>query len=111
MQRWLAAALLLVLSAVPARAANATVSLGPAVLDLPVGQMTPLVVTVADVEGLYGFELHLRFDPAVLEVSDADAGTPGVQLEVGDFILADFVAQNRVDNQAGTADFAVTQLS
>ena len=111
MQRWLVAVLLLVLGAVPARADNATVSLGSTVLDLPMGQVVPLDVTVTDIEGLYGFELHLAFDPALLEVGDADAGTPGVQLQVGDFIPADFVAQNRADNQSGTADFAVTQLS
>ena len=36
---------------------------------------------------------------------------PGVQVAPGDFLSADFVVQNRADNQAGTIDFAVTQLN
>ena len=66
---------------------------------------------VADVQDLYGFEMHLRFDPAVVQVADSDPGTSGVQVAPGDFLSADFVVQNRADNQAGTIDFAVTQLN
>jgi hypothetical protein len=95
----------------PAAASAPVVSLGNGILEVPVGQTAPLPVSVADVQDLYGVEIHLRFDPAVVQVADADSSAPGVQIALGDFLSADFVAQNRADNQAGTIDFAVTQLN
>lgn len=97
--------------ALPAAAAAPTISLGNGVLEVPAGQTAPLLVSVADVRDLYGVEIHLRFDPTVVQVTDADPNTDGVQIVLGDFLSADFVAQNRADNQAGAIDYAVTQLS
>jgi hypothetical protein len=44
---------------------------------------------------------------------DGDMGLPGTQVVTGEAFPkgASFVALNRVDNQAGTADFAVTLLN
>ena len=95
----------------PVFAAAPSVSLGNGVLELSVGQSVPLPVRVADVQDLYGFEMHLRFDPAIVQVADSDPNSSGVQVATGDFLSADFVVQNRADNQAGTIDFAVTQLN
>jgi hypothetical protein len=97
--------------ALPAAAAAPIVSFGTGVLEVPVGQTVPLPVSVADIQDLYGIEFHLRFDPAVVQVADADPSTSGVQVAEGDFLSADFVAQNEVDNQAGTIDYAVTQVN
>ncbi len=97
--------------ALPASAAAPTVTLGNGVLEVPVGQTAPLPISVKDVQDLYGVEIHLRFDPALVQVADADSSTDGVQILLGDFLSADFVAQNRADNQGGTIDFAVTQLN
>ena len=97
--------------AFPAEAAAPTVSLGGAVLEVAAGQTAPLSVAVTDVQDLYGMELHLRFDPAVVQVADADPGKDGIQVAAGDFLSADFVAQNQADNQAGSIDYAVTQVN
>ena len=97
--------------ALPAAAAAPIVSLGTGVLEVPVGQTVPLPVSVADIQDLYGIYFHLRFDPAVVQVADADPSTSGVQVAEGDFLSADYVAQNEVDNQAGTIDYAVTQVN
>ena len=97
--------------ALPAAAAAPIVSLGTGVLEVPVGQTVPLPVSVADIQDLYGIEFHLRFDPAVVQVADADPSTNGVQVAEGDFLSADFVARNEVDNQAGTIDYAVMQVN
>jgi hypothetical protein len=97
--------------AFPAEAAAPTVALGNAVLEVAAGQTAPLSVAVTDVQDLYGLELHLRFNPAVVQVADADPGKDGIQVAAGDFLSADFVAQNRADNQAGTIDYAVTQVN
>ena len=86
-------------------------SLGGAVLEVAAGQTAPLSVAVTDVQDLYGLELHLRFDPAVVQVADADPGKDGIQVAAGDFLSADFVAQNQADNQAGSIDYAVTQVN
>ena len=80
-------------------------------MDIPAGQTAPLPVNVSDIQGLYGFEIHLSFDPAVVEVVDADAGTPGIQVKVGDFLAPDFVVLNRADNQTGKIDFGLTQMN
>jgi hypothetical protein len=97
--------------AFPAEAAAPTVALGNAVLEVAAGQTAPLSVAVTDVQDLYGVEIHLRFDPAVVQVADADPAKDGIQVAAGDFLSADFVAQNRADNQAGTVDYAVTQVN
>lgn len=89
---------------------GATVRLEP----LP-GQEGAEAVTVAihieNATRLYGVEVHLAFDPASLEVQDADPDTEGVQIQTGDFPSPDFVVQNQADNAKGTIDYAVTQLA
>ncbi len=97
--------------ALPAAAASTVISLGNGVLEVSAGQTASLPVSVADVQDLYGVEIHLQFDPAVVQVADADANTDGVQVVSGGFLSADFVAQNRADNQAGTIDYAATQIN
>jgi len=89
---------------------GATVRLEP----LP-GQEGADAVTVAirieNATRLYGAEVHLAFDPARLEVQDADPDKEGIQIQAGDFPSPDFVVQNQADNARGTIDYAVTQLA
>jgi len=91
--------------------ASTTLQLVPRTVQLDVNSTTVLDLAVTQVTGLYGVEVHLRFDPDILEIVDADPTNDGVQLETGTFPAPDFVALNRVDNRAGTIDYAVTQLS
>ncbi len=76
---------------------------------------TPVMVELIleDVRDLYGVQVSLRFDPKVLQVKDMDADLPGVQIRAGNSFpkTASFVALNRVDNELGTLDFAVTLLN
>lgn len=97
--------------ALPAAAATTVITLGDDGLEVTAGQTATLLVSVTEVQDLYGVEIHLRFDPAVVQVADADTSTDGVQVAAGDFLSADFVAQNLADNQAGTIDYAVTQIN
>ena len=90
---------------------QATLQLVPRRVQLDVNTTTVLDLAVTQVSGLYGVEAHLRFDPQVLEIVDADPTAAGVQIESGTFPAPDFVALNQVDNDAGTIDYAVTQLS
>jgi hypothetical protein len=62
------------------------------------------------VSELYGVQLHMTFDPEVLEVVDVDAAQDGIQIEPGTVPSPDYVVQNTADNVAGTIDYALTQL-
>ena len=62
---------------------------------------------------LYGAEVHLAFDPALVKIADSDPDFPGVQISPGSAFPrgSSFVALNQVDNGQGTIDFAVTLLN
>lgn len=92
-------------------AAGPVVSVSPASSTVAVDQTIVVQVNVADVTGLFGAEFHLTFDPAKVEVVDADAGTDGIQIGIGDFLAADFVAQNTGDNATGKIDFGLSQMA
>jgi hypothetical protein len=70
-----------------------------------------VAIHIENATRLYGAEVHLAFDPARLEVQDADPDTEGVQIQAGDFPSPDFVVQNQADNAKGTIDYAATQLA
>jgi hypothetical protein len=65
-----------------------------------------VAIHIENATRLYGAEVHLAFDPARLEVQDADPDTEGVQIQAGDFPSPDFVVQNQADNVKGTIDYA-----
>lgn len=106
------ALLLVVLSFTPIRyglAQGTTVVLSPASGEVAVGATTTVDIFVQDVTGLYGAEVHLTFDPALLNVVDADTAMEGVQIEVGTYLTPYFLAKNVVDQATGKIDFAVSQ--
>jgi hypothetical protein len=82
----------------------------PQTLKIRVGEVATVDLTVEQVSDLFGAQVHLTFDPAVLEVVDADTSEEGIQVEPGTLPTPDFVVQNIADNQAGTIDYALTQL-
>lgn len=87
------------------------VRVAPAVVTIPVNGTSDVAVEVVDVEGLYGFDLVLTFDPAVVEVMDANANRPGVQVAFGTFLDPGLSARDTADNAAGTVRYAMTQLN
>ena len=62
---------------------------------------------------LYGVEVHLTFDPDLVRVEDAVPDMPGIQISCGPAFPkgSSFVPLNRVDDEHGTIDFAVTLLN
>jgi hypothetical protein len=80
-----------------------------------VGSSAPTNVNIVleGVKNLYGAEVHLLFDPTLLQQQDADTNLPGNQFVLGSSFnkSSSFVALNKADNQVGTADFAVTLLN
>ena len=112
---WISPALLLaVLLSVPVGdglALNGTmVVIDPQNSEVAVGATRTVNIRIENVEGLYGAEVHLTFDPALLEVVDADQGLSGVQIQPGSFITPDFTGQNAVDQAAGKIGFAIAQM-
>ncbi len=95
----------------PVVAAGTMAQLVPATQTIAVGATTTVTFHVADVNDLYGYQAEIAFDPAVLEVVDADAGTTGVQVSLGSWLEPDFVFRNEADNSAGTITLALSQLA
>lgn len=61
---------------------------------------------------MYAADVRLAFDPAVIEVVDADSEKDGTQIEPLDgFLSPDWVLRDTADNANGTAWYAATQMN
>lgn len=97
--------------AVVASPTATTLTLSPASATINGCEVIEVEVWVNAVADLYGAEVQLTFDPAIIEVVDADTILPGIQVENGGFLQEPiFAAINEADNTAGTIHFAATQL-
>ncbi len=65
-------------------------------------------VEAVNVANLYAIEFHLAYDPNLVEVVDADANLPGVQIGIGSIFSSSqfFVIQNEAGN--GQINFSAT---
>jgi hypothetical protein len=81
--------------------------------NLAVGQEMTVDVLVENAPTIYGADVQVVFDPAYLEVVDADSKTAGIQVTPGSFldIQKSFVLQHAADNQKGTVDYALALLN
>lgn len=70
-------------------------------------------VMVENVTDLYGLEIHLKYDPALLEVQDSKTDQEGVQVESGALlpVAQGFVVANQVNQGQGTILYALTLLN
>lgn len=68
-------------------------------------------IEIRNADGLYGLDIQLKFDPAVLAAEDADPSMPGVQMALGNFLDPGLLLYNTVDNEKGTARFVMAQYS
>ncbi|PIZ26319.1 MAG: hypothetical protein COY47_01175, partial [Chloroflexi bacterium CG_4_10_14_0_8_um_filter_57_5] len=57
-----------------------------------------IAIVIENVQNLYGVEIHLAFDPNVIQVEDANPAWEGVQIEPAAWLQDGFVAVNRADN-------------
>ncbi len=62
---------------------------------------------------IYGADIRLTFDPAILEVVDADESQQGTQVTHGNFLdySKGFVLRNQADNQSGVVDYVLALLN
>jgi PKD repeat protein len=87
-------------------------TIGPAFRILPTGGTVTLDVVASGVADLYAGEFELRYDPAALEIVDANLNVDGIQIGVGEIFAGSdaYVAVNAVDAAAGKVRFAATLL-
>ena len=78
------------------------VRVDPSTSSAQVNDRVSLPIKIDNVANFAAFEIHLSFDPKVLEV---------IEVTNGGFIAADFPVQNVFDNAAGTIDYAVAQMN
>lgn len=91
---------------------GAVLSLVPGIAQVDgAGAASPVEVRISNIQDLFLYNLALRYDPAVIQVRDADPGAPGTQVEVGGFLEVDnlVVVRNSVDNIAGRVELVVTE--
>ena len=86
------------------------VVIDPATKEVAVGATTTVDVRVENVANLYGAEVQLVFNAALLEVVDTDASREGVQIQPGPLLSPDFMAKNNADQTTGRIVFAVAQM-
>ncbi len=92
------------------QAATTVVRFDPAASTLSIGQTVTIHIRIDDVAGLAGDEVHILYNPSILEVQDADPNQTGVQITIGSFLYPDFIALHSVDPVQGKIDFSVLQL-
>jgi len=97
--------------AATAQGSDAILRPDPLSLGLKPNAQGTLTIVVENVRDLYGIEIHLAFDPNIVQVEDANPAWEGVQIEPAAWLRDGFVAVNRVDNAGGRIDFAATLLN
>lgn len=93
------------LSASAATASTAVVLVQPASQQVAPGGLVTASIIISDVVNLYGADVRLTFNPAILTVVDANAGQSGVQIFPGPLLTSQGPYQiftNQVSNTAGT---------
>jgi hypothetical protein len=81
--------------------------------NVQVNSEVTLAINLENITDMYGLEIKLAFNPAILQVQDDKPGTVGMQIQPGEFPSPEsyFIAQNAADNSAGTIAYAVSLLS
>ena len=90
---------------------GATILFDPASVDVAAGQMVTLNIVLEDASEAYGIDLRASFDPALVEIVDADSAQDGVQMTPGAFLKPDFVVRNAADNTTGALRYVMTQVN
>ncbi len=78
----------------------------------PVGHTFIQEVWLKNMPDIYGAEVHIKFNPSVLQVVDADTGTDGIQISNGSLLAPSDPEAiiNSADNTAGQITWAATLL-
>lgn len=94
-----------------ATSGNPLLWVNPATPNLAIGETVTVTIQLDQATDVFALEMAMTYDPSVIQIVDADPGTNGIQVTLGDCPAPDFVIQNMASNITGTLDYAVTQLS
>jgi LysM repeat protein len=89
---------------------EAAVRLQPSTQQVNIGDVIAVEVRIDNAVNLVAASIQLQFNPAILQVQDADTGREGVQIQPGNFPAPDFVAINVVTNTTGIINYWVTEI-
>jgi hypothetical protein len=105
--------LLLLMPLLIAAENNTSLKLAVKPSSVSVGQQFTVEVLIKDAPAIYGADVQLTFDPAILEVVDMDLKKEGIQFQAGKFIdtRKSYPLQYQVDNVKGVIDYALTLLN
>jgi LysM repeat protein len=90
--------------------AEAVVRLQPSTQQVNVGDVIAVEMRIDNAVNLVAASAQLQFNPAILQVQDADTTKEGVQIQPGGFPAPDFVAINAVTNTVGIINYWVTEI-
>ena len=99
----------------PSEQDGTTVAITPGSLALQCGETEVVDIRINNVTDLYGVDVRVTYNPAVVEVVDANPAAPGVQVAAGDLPDASggngLVQVNSVDVDTGTISYAAVRLN
>ncbi len=87
------------------------VRLQPFALQIEVGIVTSVEIWADNVTNLTEVDIELRFNPAILQVQDADLNQEGTQITPGGFLSIDSPTINQADNSTGIIRYAAQQVN
>jgi hypothetical protein len=77
---------------------------------LPLNGEATLVIEIANVQNLYGYEFDLSYDENLIQMQDADPNQAGINFELADkFLSPDFVVENAA--MSGILLLAMSQIA
>ena len=91
--------------------AGASVFFDPTSATVPVDALLDLDIGVSDVVGLQALQMEITFNPAVLQVVDADPVLTGVQIVPGDIFPQDTPLFNIASNVLGTCEYSIVRFA
>jgi len=85
----------------------------PDYIEINLGNDDTVAVEVSDAVGLYAVQLTLTFNPAHVQVVDADLGRPGVQVVPGPVLAGPdwYIMLNEADNTNGTITIVASLIA
>jgi hypothetical protein len=88
----------------------AELRVSPSSSTVAAGELVTVTVALDGVENLYGADVHLGFDPTLLQAVDADPDRPGVQLWPGDLLdpRQGIALRDTADNEKGSAHYVLS---
>lgn len=80
-------------------------------IEVAPGETVQVPISIRNVKDLYGVDITLKFDPALVQVEDADPSASGIQAALGEFLDPGLLLFNTADNDAGTYHFVMAQYN